>query len=113
MMCKDFTHHVSPNKLITALLTDYEDDLIMAKRRSTRPTLEEQHAALLKRRALLLKLVWGALILICILFGYSRGYPIAVEGDLIRGVLVGVAYGGGAFILVLGALFLNRKLKGL
>ncbi len=112
-MRKDFTHHVSRTKLITALLTDYEDDLIVAKRRSTRPTLEEQHAALLKRRTLLLKLIWGVLILICILFGYSQGYPIVVEGDLIRGVLVGLVYGGGAFILLLVALFLNRKLKGL
>jgi hypothetical protein len=85
----------------------------MAKRRSTQPTPAEQAEAFEKRRLLLLKLVWGFIFILSVLYGYSHGYPIAAQGEVVRGVLIGLAYGGGAFILIGVALFLNRKLRGL
>jgi hypothetical protein len=85
----------------------------MAKRRSARPTLAEQQTAFLKRRQLLLKLIWSLIIIISVLYGYSNGYPIVAQGNVLQGILVGLAYGGGALFLIGLAFFLNRKLRGL
>lgn len=82
----------------------------MAKRKSKRPN---QGEILRKRRAFLQKLVWAFIIIITILFGYAYGYPIAAQGEVGKGILTGLAYGGGALLAILISLFLNRKLKGL
>lgn len=81
----------------------------MAKRQ---PNYQNQEEALEKRRALLLKLLWTIIIIVCVLFGYSYGYPIVAQGELAKGILIGLAYGGGAFIVLLISYFLNRKLRG-
>ena len=70
----------------------------MAKRQ---PNYQNQEEALEKRRALLLKLLWTIIIIVCVLFGYSYGYPIVAQGELAKGILIGLAYGGGAFIVLL------------
>ena len=80
----------------------------MAKRQP-RPTEPEPF---FKRRTFWQKLIWGIVVLICALFGYTYGYPIVAEGEPVRGVLVGLAYGGGALIAILISYFLNRKLRG-
>jgi len=81
----------------------------MAKRQSKQ---KDQQEALEKRRVLLLKLLWGLVIIICGLFGYSYGYPIVAGGEIAKGILIGLAYGGGALIVIVVSFFLNRKLKG-
>jgi hypothetical protein len=82
----------------------------MAKRQSKAKDRED---TLLKRRALYEKLGWAVVGVVSLLFGISYGYPIVAEGELARGVLTGLGYGGGAFLAILISLFLNRKLKGL
>jgi hypothetical protein len=84
----------------------------MAKRRSKQLTPEEQRDALMKRRNLLLAIVWVFIVVIAGLYGYSHGYPLVAAGQTIQGILVGLAYGGGALLLIVVALFLNRKLRG-
>jgi Na+/H+ antiporter NhaC len=81
----------------------------MAKRQPKHQTEEE---ALEKRRALLIKVLWAIVIIVCILFGYSYGYPIVAQGDVAKGILIGLAYGGGALFVLLISYFLNRKLRG-
>ncbi len=81
----------------------------MAKRQPKHQTEEE---ALEKRRVLLIKVLWVIVIIICILFGYSYGYPIVAQGDVAKGILIGLAYGGGALFVLLISYFLNRKLRG-
>ncbi len=85
----------------------------MAKRRSTQQTPEQKHAALMKRRTLSLALLWVFIIVVDGLFGYSHGYPLVAEGQVMQGILIGLAYGGGALLLIVVALFVNRKLRGL
>lgn len=85
----------------------------MAKRRPTQLTPEQRHAALMKRRNLLLAIVWTFVMVVAVLYGYSHGYPLVAAGQTIQGVLIGMAYGGGALLAILIALFLNRKLRGL
>lgn len=85
----------------------------MAKRRPTQLTPEQQHAALMKRRNLLLAIIWTFVVVVAVLYGYSHGYPLVAAGQTIQGVLIGMAYGGGALLAILIALFLNRKLRGL
>ena len=85
----------------------------MAKRQPKQYTPEQQHAALMKRRNLLLALLWAFIVGVAILYGYSHGYPLVAEGQVGWGILIGLAYGGGALLLILMALFLNRKLRGL
>ena len=82
----------------------------MAKSRSRRANQEE---ALRKRHALLQRLMWGIIILLCLLFGYAYGYPLVAEGQVGKGITTGLAYGGGAFFVLAISIFLNRKLKGL
>ncbi len=82
----------------------------MAKRRSKRTNQQE---AIEQRRALLLKIGWGVIILISLMFGYSFGAPLVAEGQLVKGIFIGLAYGSGALLAILAAFFLNRKLKGL
>lgn len=85
----------------------------MAKRRPKQLTFEEQRAAFIKRRNLLLTLLWGFVVLVAALFGYSHGYPLVAAGQTVQGFLIGFAYGGGALLAILIAFFLNRKLRGL
>jgi hypothetical protein len=84
----------------------------MAKRRSKQLTPEQQRAAVMKRRNLLLAILWVFIVVIAGLYGYSHGYPLVAAGQTIQGILVGLAYGGGALLLIVIALFLNRKLRG-
>ena len=84
----------------------------MAKRRSKQLTPEEKRAALMKRRNLLLAIVWVFIVIIAGLYGYTHGYPLVAAGQTMQGILVGLAYGGGALLLIVIALFLNRKLRG-
>lgn len=85
----------------------------MAKRRSNQLTPVEQHAALLKRRNMLLGILWVFIAVVAILYGYSHGYPLVAAGQTVQGILVGLAYGVGALLAVMIALYLNRKLRGL
>lgn len=61
---------------------------------------------------LLYRIGWGIIIGLVVLFGASRGYPLVAEGHLIRGILIGLAYSGGAMGAILISFFLNQKLKG-
>ncbi len=81
----------------------------MAKRKSKQ---DQQQQTFEKRRAIFVKIGWGLVVGVSILFGYSYGYPLVAEGDTVRGVLTGLAYGGGALLALLVSLYLNRKLKG-
>ena len=81
----------------------------MAKRQSKQ---KEQAAAVEKRRVLLLRILWTAVVIFCILFGYSYGYPVVAGGEVAKGILIGLAYGGGALFAILVSYYLNRKLKG-
>jgi hypothetical protein len=81
----------------------------MAKRQSKQ---KEQVDALEKRRALVTKVLWAAIVIVCFVFGYSYGYPLVAAGQVTKGILIGLAYGGGALIAILISYFLNRKLKG-
>ncbi len=81
----------------------------MAKRQ---PKYQNQTKTLEKRRGLIFKLLWAVVIIICGLFGYSYGYPLVAEGQMVKGILIGLAYSGGAFIAILISYFLNQKLKG-
>ena len=85
----------------------------MAKRRPKQLTPEEQHAALMKRRSLLLALLWSFVVIVAALFGYSHGYPLVAAGQTVQGYLTAFAYGVGALLAILIAFFLNRKLRGL
>ncbi|GAB4424409.1 MAG: hypothetical protein Kow0031_03400 [Anaerolineae bacterium] len=84
----------------------------MAKRR--RKTQEKQtiYQWAYAHRSGLLKLFWGLVIGISALFGYLQGYPLVQAGQVGYGLLIGLLYGGGAFLAILGAFYLNRKLKG-
>ena len=81
----------------------------MAKRQ---PKNKNQAEEFEKRRALIVKLLWAFVVIICVLFGYSYGYPIVTEGQLVKGILIGLAYGAGALMAILISFFLNQKLKG-
>jgi len=81
----------------------------MAKRR---PKYKQQADELAQRQALLRKIGLIVILVVSLLFGLSIGYPIAVAGDVMQGVLKGLAYGGGALAVLLISVFLNRKLKG-
>lgn len=82
----------------------------MAKRKSKRTNRNE---VLEKRRVLIQRLLWAFVMIIVVLFGYSYGYPLVAQGEVTRGILTGLAYGGGALLAILISFFLNRKLKGL
>lgn len=84
----------------------------MAKRR-LQPSNQQPQSALMKRRNLLWTLLWIMIAVIAALYGYSHGYPLVAAGQTMKGILIGLAYGGGAFLAVVVAMFLNRKLKGL
>ena len=81
----------------------------MAKRQSKQ---KEQVNALEKRSALLIKGLWAAIVIVCVIFGFSYGYPLVAAGQVTKGILIGLAYGGGALFAILISYFLNRKLKG-
>ncbi len=85
----------------------------MAKRRSKQVTPAEQQATLLKRRNMLLGILWAFVVVVAILYGYSHGYPLVAAGQTVQGILVGLAYGVGALLAVMIAFYLNRKLRGL
>jgi Na+/H+ antiporter NhaC len=82
----------------------------MAKSRSKRANQEEM---LRKRRILLQRSLWGVIIILCLFFGYTYGYPLVAEGQVVKGIATGLAYGGGAFLALAISIFLNRKLKGM
>ena len=82
----------------------------MAKRKSKRT---DQTEMIQKRRAWLIKLSGAVIIGLSALFGYSHAQPFLAQGEAVKGLLAGVAYGGGALLAILISLFLNRKLKGL
>ena len=71
------------------------------------------YETLKQHEALLSKLFWAVTIILSALFGYSYASPVIAEGQVWDGILVGLAYGGGAFIAIAISFFLNRKLKGL
>jgi hypothetical protein len=81
----------------------------MAKRQSKQ---KDQEEALEKRRALFIRILWGAVVIFCILFGYSYGSPLVAEGQIAKGIMIGLAYGGGALFAIIVSYFLNQKLKG-
>lgn len=81
----------------------------MAKRKSKQ---SQQQDAFEKRRAIFVKIGWALVVGVSILFGYSYGSPLIAEGEVVRGILTGLAYGGGALLALLVSLYLNRKLKG-
>ncbi len=81
----------------------------MAKRQPKQSNQQEKWE---KRRALILKLCWAFVVIISALFGYTYGYPIVAEGQIVKGILTGLAYGGGALLAILISFFLNRKLRG-
>ncbi|MCG3211597.1 MAG: hypothetical protein FOGNACKC_05243 [Anaerolineae bacterium] len=56
---------------------------------------------------------WVLAAVLCIILGYSRGYPLVAAGQGWTGVLIGLAWGVGAFLAIVLSFFLNRKLKGL
>jgi hypothetical protein len=82
----------------------------MAKRP---PKQKDQAEAAEKRRILVTRVLWTMVVIFCVVFGYSYGSPIVAGGEVVRGILTGLAYGGGAFAAILISFFLNRKLKGL
>jgi TRAP-type C4-dicarboxylate transport system permease small subunit len=84
----------------------------VAKRRSNQPTLEEKHVAQAKRRKLLLQVVWLVIVIIAALFGYSQASPLLAQGQVMWGIIMGLAYGLGALALIMAAFYLNRKMKG-
>lgn len=81
----------------------------MAKRQSKQ---KEQAEALEKRRVLIVRILWTAVVIFCILFGYGYASPLVAEGQVVKGILLGLAYGGGALLAIGISYFLNRKLKG-
>ena len=81
----------------------------MAKRQ---PKYNQQTEALQKRRVLITRLLWAFVVILCVLFGYSYGSPLVAEGQISKGILIGLAYGGGALGAILISFFLNQKLKG-
>lgn len=85
----------------------------MAKRRPKALDQQQSQPAWQKRRNLALALLWVIIAVIAALYGYSHGYPLFAAGQTMWGILIGLAYGGGAFLAILVALFLNRKMRGL
>jgi hypothetical protein len=81
----------------------------MAKRQSKQ---KDQAEAFEKRRILIVRILWMAVVIFCFLFGYSYGYPIVAGGEVGKGILIGLAYGGGALMAIIVSYFLNQKLKG-
>jgi Na+/H+ antiporter NhaC len=81
----------------------------MAKRQ---PKQKKQEEALEKRKVLIVRILWVFVVIVCLLFGYSYGYPIVAQGQVAKGFLIGLVYGGGAFLAILVSYFLNQKLKG-
>lgn len=61
----------------------------------------------------LFKFFWGIVVGISALFGYLQGYPLVQAGQTGYGILMGLLYGVGAFLAILAAFYINRKLKGL
>lgn len=84
----------------------------MAKRR-LQPSNQQPQSALMKRRNLVLALLWVIIAVVAAFYGYSHGYPLVAAGQTMQGILIGLTYGGGAFLAIVLALFLNRKLRGL
>jgi hypothetical protein len=85
----------------------------MAKRRRKQPEGPWLYQLFENNRAHLPKVFWGIAIILSFWFGYTRGYPLVAQGEIWNGVMIGLAYGGGAFIVISVSYYLNRKLKGL
>jgi hypothetical protein len=80
----------------------------MAKRSKRK----QEQFDLLQHPGLVRKIVWGVIIGVALLFGISNGYPIVAQGQVMAGIIKGLAYGGGALAILALALYVNRKLKG-
>jgi hypothetical protein len=85
----------------------------MAKRRRNKSREPWLYQLFEKNRAHLPKVFWAVTVILSIWFGYTRGYPIVAQGETWNGIMIGLAYGGGAFIAISISYYLNRKLKGL
>lgn len=85
----------------------------MAKRRRKEKQKFSLYNFIEQHRTAILRTFWALAILLCFLFGYTRAYPLVAQGDVWNGVLIGLAYGLGAFFAIWFSFFLNRKLKGL
>jgi hypothetical protein len=84
----------------------------MAKRRQKSEQNYKIYNFVTENKTLVRNLLWAFVIIVCVLFGYSYGYPLVAQGQIIKGILTGLAYGGGAFAAILVSFFFNRKLKG-
>ncbi len=85
----------------------------MAKRRRK----EQQKFNLMNfienNRTNLIKGFWVLTAVLCLLFGYTRGYPLVAAGQVWEGIMQGLAWGVGAFLVIGITFFLNRKLRGM
>lgn len=84
----------------------------MAKRRKKTQEKQDWPSFVATHRTGLMILLWALVIIVCALFGYSRGYPLVQAGQLGYGIMIGLLYGVGAFLAILAAFYVNRKLKG-
>jgi hypothetical protein len=75
------------------------------------PKYQAQAEGFEKGRLLFLKIVWGVVIGVCVLFGCTYGYPLVEDGQVVKGILIGLVYGGGAFMAILISFSLNQKLN--
>ena len=85
----------------------------MAKRRKK----SQQKTSLLNfagdNRAGLLKVFWAFVVIVSVLFGFSQTYPIIQAGQVGYGIMLGLLYSVGAFLAILAAFYINRKLRGM
>ena len=84
----------------------------MAKRRQKPEQPHKLYRLVTEHKIFIRNLMWAFIILACVLFGYSYGYPLVAQGQITKGILTGLAYSGGAFAAILVSFFFNRKLKG-
>ncbi len=82
----------------------------MAKRQKAKAQ-NEPSQTLLARRELYLKILLLFMVALAILYGFLQGYPIVAEGQTVRGLLIGFGYGGAALLAMVGAFFINQKLR--
>lgn len=85
----------------------------MAKRRRKENKKFNLYQFVENNRTHLLRAFWVFVAILCLVFGYTQGYPIVAAGEFERGILVGLAWGFGSFFAIAFSFYLNRKLKGL
>jgi hypothetical protein len=84
----------------------------MAKRRKKTQEKQSLRNFISTHHSSAIKFLWVLVIIISALFGYSRGYPLVQAGQVSYGIMIGLLYGVGAFLAILAAFYINRKLKG-